>query len=393
MLVSTTMISRQMGVKLGRVRGVEVRAQGSWFVVVALITWSFWARFTTKGYGGAEAFPMALGAATLFAGSLLAHELAHALEGLRRGVPVHSITLFLFGGATAMGEPRRPQDQFALTVVGPFTSLALGALFGIVATAATRLGLGATSETFGVVGWLNAGLAAFNLLPGAPLDGGRIVRAIAWRAIGDPYRASRIAAQAGRVLGALLAAAGLAEVVFSPAGFGDGLWLAFIGWFLGGAANQELAYARLQERLAGVPLGRLAGRGADPIPAGASIGDAVERWFRPLHDDAFLVVDDDGRPVGVLSVDDVRSTDPSARDQVRVREAMRPLEDLPNLPADAPASTLLEQLGERGAVFVSDHGSTPGIVTARSLVARLSRLEELDGGPRSPRSQWKRGDR
>ncbi|HEY8202285.1 MAG TPA: site-2 protease family protein, partial [Actinomycetota bacterium] len=246
---------------------------------------------------------------------------------------------------------------------------------------------------FGVVGWLNAGLALFNLLPGAPLDGGRIVRAIAWRITGDPHRATRIAAQAGRVLGALLVAVGLAEVFFSPVGFGNGLWLAFIGWFLGGAANQELAYARLQERLAGVPLGRLAGRGADPIPAGVSVGDAVEGWFRPLHDDAFLVVDDEGRPVGVLRVDDIRSVDSSARDQVRVREAMRPLEELPSLPADTPASSLLEQLGQRGAVFVPDHGSGSGIVTLRSLLARLDRLEELDGGARPRRSQWRRGER
>jgi Zn-dependent protease len=379
------MISHAPGVRLGRVRGIDVRAQGSWFAVVALIVWSFWARFTAQGHGGAEALAMALGGAVLFAGSLLAHELAHALEGLHRGVPVHSITLFLFGGATAMGEPRRPQDQFALTVVGPFTSLTLAAVFGILATAASRLGLGAAAETVGLVGWLNAGLAVFNLLPGAPLDGGRIVRAVAWRITGNPYRATRIAAQAGRVLGALLVALGLAQVFFSPAGFGDGLWLAFIGWFLSGAANQELAYARLQEQLAGVPLGLLAGTARDLIPAESSVSDAIEGWFRPLHDDAFLVVDDGDRPVGVLRVEDVRDMDAAARGRVRVREAMRPVGDLPTLPPDAPASSLLERLAEQGAVVVADGGSGPGIVTPRSLLTRLNRLEELDGGSRSQR--------
>lgn len=378
------MISRQPGLKLGRIRGIEIRAQGSWFAVVALITWSFWARFTAQGFGGTEALAMAAGGAVLFAASLLAHELAHALEGLHRGIPVRNITLFLFGGVTAIGEPRRPQDQFALTVVGPFTSLALGATFGILATAAGRAGWTAVAETVGMIGWLNVGLAAFNLLPGAPLDGGRIVRAIAWRITGDPFRATRIAAQAGRVLGAVLVGIGLAQMFFSPAGIGDGLWLAFIGWFLSSAANQELALARLQERLAGLPLGRLAGTAADPIPADASIGDAIRGWFEPLHDDAFLVVDGGGRPVGVLRLDDVRTV-PRSDDHLLVREAMRPLEEFPTLPAGAPASGLLEQLGEHGAVFASEDGSPPGIVTPRSLLTRLGRMDELDGALGSQR--------
>jgi CBS domain-containing protein len=242
------------------------------------------------------------------------------------------------------------------------------------------------------MGWLNAALTVFNLLPGAPLDGGRIVRAIAWRVTGDPYRSSRIAAQAGRVLGALIAAVGIVQVFFTPAGAGDGLWLAFIGWFLGAAAGQELAYARLQERLAGIPAGDIVSRAADPIPVDAPVSEAVHGWFETFHDDAFVVVDEGGHPVGMLRTDDVRRLAPPDRSRLRARDVMQPLEGLPSFPPDAPASSLLEELGEHGAVLLAGTGSRPAVVTTRGLLARIGRLEELDGGSRVPgrqRAGWR----
>src|SRR4051794_18079946 len=190
------------GARLARIGGITVRADASWLIAVALVTWSFWDRFDNdRRFGGNAAFLMALAAAVLFFVSVLAHELAHALEARSRGVPVGGITLFLFGGATEMQvEARRPIDEFAFTAVGPFTSLTVGCLFGLLAVTADHRGLAEAAEVFGVAGWLNVGLAAFNLLPGAPLDGGRIVRAVAWKLTGNRPRAVRIAARAGQGL-------------------------------------------------------------------------------------------------------------------------------------------------------------------------------------------------
>jgi Zn-dependent protease len=367
----------ERNLSLGRIGGVEVRIGISWFVVVFLVTWSFWDRFDANPrFHGATAFVMAVAAAVLLLGSVLAHELAHALEARYRGVPVAGITLFLFGGVTETSmEARRPVDEFALTAVGPFTSLATGAVFGLVGVAAGRLGLDAPAAVFGVVGWLNVALAVFNLLPGAPLDGGRIVRAIAWRVTGDRIRATLIAAQAGRVVGTLIVILGLFEIFFVPAAFISGLWLAFIGWFLVGAAATEAAQAQLRRSVAQVPLRQLFARPIEPVPADVSVAEAVERWFRPLGRDAFLVADDSGRPVGVLTLDDVRGTAP---ERVTVRDVMRSLDDVTKLDADAPASAVLDALAHGGVIVVEDDGEPLGVATVRSLLAQLRHQKELE---------------
>lgn len=368
---------------LARIAGIAVRADASWLVVVALVTWSFWDRFDQDPrFGGNAAFLMALAAAVLFFVSVLAHELAHALEARFRGVPVGGITLFLFGGMTEMRvEARRPIDEFAMTAVGPFTSLTIGCLFGLLATAADIRGLAEVAQVVGVVGWLNVGLAVFNMLPGAPLDGGRIVRAIAWKLTGNRSRATRIAAGAGQVLGSLLVAFGLFEVFFVPAGFVSGLWLAFLGWFLVSAARSEAEAEKLRQTLGARPLRRFASRGLDPIPADATVDDAVERWFRLYDRGAFFVAEPPGPIAGVLTVDDVRRVPPEARERVRVRDVMRSVDDLPWLQADTPASAVLDQLEADGVAVVFDDAEPLGLVTLPEVLTRLRRDEELGRAP------------
>jgi Zn-dependent protease/CBS domain-containing protein len=375
------------GATLVRIGGIAVRADASWLVAVALVTWSLWDRFDhDPRFGGSAAFPMALAAAALLFLSVVAHEVAHALEARSRGVPVGGITLFLFGGVTDMrAEARRPIDEFALTAVGPFTSLAVGCLFGLVATTADHLGLSGLAEVFGVVGWLNVGLAVFNLLPGAPLDGGRIVRAIAWKVTGDRHRAARIAAGAGQVLGSLLFALGLFEVFFVPALFTNGLWLTFLGWFLTSAAKSEMTMEELRQTLAARPLRRFTTRGFDPIPADATVDDAIERWFRLYDRDAFFVADEPPGPVvGVLTLDDVRRVPPEARGRVPVGDVMRPIDDVPWLDADTPSSAVLDQLEGDGVAVVFDDGEPLGLVTLDDVLARLRRDDALGRVPAGP---------
>ena len=201
------------------VAGIPVRADATLLIIAGLLAWSFWARYSTVASRWG-ALVMALVATGLFLGSILAHELAHALEARYRGLHVRDITLYIFGGATRMtDEAACPGDEFALTVVGPGTSVVLGCAFGLVATGAGHLGLPAVAEVAGELGWLNFVLGVFNLLPGAPLDGGRILDSIVWRMTRDRARAARVSAVSGQVIGAALAALGAAR----PAGAAGGV--------------------------------------------------------------------------------------------------------------------------------------------------------------------------
>lgn len=371
------------GATLARIGGIAVRADASWLLAVALVTWSFWDRFERDPrFGGAAAFAMALAAAVLLFLSVLAHELAHAFEARFRGVPVGGITLFLFGGLTDMrAEARRPLDEFATVAVGPFTSLAVGCGFGLLATTADHAGLAGVAQVCGELGWLNVGLAVFNLLPGAPLDGGRILRAAAWKITGDRDKATRIAAGAGQVLGTLLVAFGIFEVFFVPGAFTGGLWLAVIGWFLVGAAKSESAAARLRRALDGRPLRRFAARAVDPVPPGATVDDAVDGWFDVFGRDAFFVAEAPGPLVGVLTLDDVRRVPADSRSRVRVSDVMRPIDDVPWLDAATPASAVLDRLQGDGVAVVFDDDEPIGLVTLRDVLARLRRDEELGRVP------------
>jgi len=245
-----------------RIGEVPIQVDPTWFLIIVLLAWSFWSRFTTvpPTHPAGVALAMAVTATALFALSVLAHELAHALEAKRRGVPVGGITLYLFGGATeTASEARRPGDEFAVTAVGPWTSLVLGCGFGLTAFGAGQANLAAAGQVAALLAWSNLALAFFNLLPGAPLDGGRILDSIVWRVTGDHDRARRVATSAGRLLGYALVVLGFFEAVAVSGGFIGGLWLAFIGWFLAQAAAAE---ARAPRRTPSDEPGR--GTGADP---------------------------------------------------------------------------------------------------------------------------------
>jgi Zn-dependent protease len=217
-----------------RIAGVDVRVDRSWLIIAALVTWSFWSRLGS--------IVTAVVAAALFFASLLAHELAHALEARHRGIEVRAITLYLFGGATEMSaEVKTPGDEFAVTAVGPWTSIVLGCAFGLVAFGADRMGQTASDvgQVAVLLAWVNLMLGFFNLLPGAPLDGGRILDSAVWRVTGDRARARRISTGAGRLLGYALITLGFVLWLFVSDGLVQGAWLALIGWFLAQAAMAE----------------------------------------------------------------------------------------------------------------------------------------------------------
>lgn len=371
-----------------RIGPIPFRIDGSWLFVVVLVIWSFWDRFTggTPHHSVGAAFVMAAAASALFFGSILAHELAHALEASRRGVQVSGITLHLFGGVTEMtSEAARPRDAFVLTALGPYTSLVLGAAFSLVAFFAGRAGFAEVAEVTGVLGWLNVMLGLFNLLPGAPLDGGRLLQAVVWRVTGDRTRATVAAARAGQVLGTLLVAAGFWEMFFVLGGFIGGVWLTVIGWFVAQAATAEKAGAELERVLEGRPAGSLVTEPAEVVEPGTSLGRIVQVHFLRHHLDAVPVVEA-GRLVGFVHIDDVRAVAPEQRGTTVAGEVMRPLGGVPRVGADQPALAAVAAAGRAGLVAVIDGRRLLALLSPRQLEAASERIRLLEGvrrgGPR-----------
>ena len=233
--------------RLGRIAGIEIRVDPSWTVIAILVAYSLFLQFTLvyPSLSDAGGIALAVGATALFFGSVLAHEMTHALVAGLVGIPVRDITLFFFGGAThADLESHGPRDEFVVSVVGPLSSVALAGLFWW----ASILGRGVLPHPVeGAIRYLasiNLLLAVFNFLPGFPLDGGRLLRSVVWGATGNLRRATRVATLTGEVIGYLLLAGGV-TLLLSGALI-TGVWFAAIGWFL--ARTARASYGDFEER-------------------------------------------------------------------------------------------------------------------------------------------------
>ncbi|MGH2710067.1 MAG: site-2 protease family protein [Actinomycetota bacterium] len=225
--------------RLGRLFGIEVRIDSSWLVIAVLVIYTLYNAYDFQFPRTATPALVVLAVVfgLLFFGSVLAHEMAHAVMARRRGIEVKGITLFLFGGAThAKVDSRGPQDELIVSIVGPLTSALLGGVFILVEQA---LGGTTTPVAWGFLylGAVNFLLAVFNMLPGFPLDGGRILRALVWRTTGNFARATRVASIAGQVVGLLIVTAGVVLLTFGDVG--RAIWFAAIGWFLAQAARSS----------------------------------------------------------------------------------------------------------------------------------------------------------
>jgi len=238
-------------VPLGRIGGIPIRLDYSWFAIFALVTWTLAAGYFPAEFGDwprAEYWLVGAATAVLFFASVLAHELGHSLVAIGYRVPVRAITLFVFGGMAQIdAEPPRPAAEFWIAIAGPVVSFALAALFAAV------LPVVAASEPLTALAkylaYTNAILGLFNLIPGFPLDGGRVFRALVWGVTGDLRRATRIAATLGRVVAVALIALGVLRVAGGNA-FG-GLWIAFLGWFLLSAASAQARESEAHDPPAG----------------------------------------------------------------------------------------------------------------------------------------------
>lgn len=362
-------------IPLGRIAGFPVKVHWSVVLILWLFTWSL-ATTLPRDVAGYPRLVYwlsgACGALVLLA-SLLAHELAHAVVARRMGVNVASVTLWLFGGVTSMqDEAKTPRAAFRIAVAGPASSLALSAAFTGLASA---LAIAQAAPIAVSVAWWLAGvnlvLGLFNLLPGAPLDGGRLVRAYLWRRHGDRARAAVGAAHAGRVVALILITLGLIE--FLAGAFVGGIWLAFIGWFIFAAAREEELQATNQQLFAGVRVADAMTARPHTAPGWITVADFIQRYLLGDRHSAYPVSEPDGSIMGLVTLKQLRDLAPGQRDATTVRQIARPLSDVPTAAPQEPLSALLQRMapvGSRSRALVMDGFEVVGIVTAGD-VARL----------------------
>jgi Zn-dependent protease/CBS domain-containing protein len=363
-----------------------VAASWTLLIVVALLVLGLAGGVFPREYPGLAAswyLVAALAGAALFLVSLLAHELAHALVARRAGVHVESITFWLFGGVARLGgDAGTPTAALWIALVGPLTSLALAG--GFAAAASGLRGAGAPAVVAGVPGWLawtNLGLALFNLLPGAPLDGGRVLRALLWLRSGDPVRSALTAARAGRVLGIVLVGLGILQI-FSGLG-ASGLWIAFIGWFLGGAARAEEQLATARGTLAGVRVRDAMTPDPVAVPSSATVAQVLVEMTTRLRFTSLPVLDDQGALVGLVTLRRLREVPPERRTTTRLAEVACPRQELVTVPPDEPLADLVGRVSaaEDGRALVLDGERLVGIVSPTDIMRALAAADRR--GPRA----------
>ncbi|KZS57861.1 site-2 protease family protein [Mycobacterium ostraviense] len=375
-------------IPLGRIAGFSVKVHWSVLVILWLFTWSLATTLpgTVKGYAPVAYWLAGAGGAVVLLASLLAHELAHAIVARRCGVPVENVTLWLFGGVTTLGgEAKTPKAAFRIAFAGPATSLVLSASFGTLAVALAVIRT--PPIAISVVLWLagvNLLLGLFNLLPGAPLDGGRLVRAYLWRRHGDIVRAGIGAARAGRVVALVLIALGLAE--FVAGGLVGGVWLAFIGWFIFAAAREEETRISTRQLFAGVTVADAMTPQPHTAPGWITVEEFIQRYVLGDRHSAYPVAEQDGSIMGLVTLRQLRELPPARRGTTSVRDIAVPLQEVPTAAPRALLSALLEQMapaGPRSRALVVDGGAVVGIVTA-SDIARLVDVYRLAHPQQAP---------
>lgn len=375
---------------LGRIAGVRVGLHWSVLVIVVLVVLALArGRFPAAhpGYAASAYWALALLTAVVFLASLLVHELAHAMVARRNGVEVDGITLWMLGGAARLhGEAPTPAAELRIAGVGPLTSALAGGVFAGLTVWLDALGVsGLIIEAVGWLAAINILLALFNALPAAPLDGGRLLRALLWHRTGDRLRATRGASAAGRALGWFLVAAGFAAVLF--AGNLSGLWSALIGWFLIAAATAEVRQAEMQGALEGVPVGRVMTPDPVTIPSWTTIdGFLAEGPFGPYRHSAFPVVAPDGTLAGLFTMSMADRTPARARTRTTVGDVMRGLPDVVTVGPEEPVVDLLPRLQEGGLrrALVLDGDRLVGIVTLADITRALTWPVETPRQPRQP---------
>jgi Zn-dependent protease/CBS domain-containing protein len=367
---------------LGRIAGIEIGLNWSLAIAFFVIAMSLAGQTLPSSVPGYSAGAYTIGAilaVLLFYGSLLAHELGHALVARRLGTRVEGITLWVFGGVARLsGDALSDSAELRITLVGPAITVVVAIVAAVLSAGLSTLDIFPLAA--GVLSWLaqiNLILAAFNLIPAFPLDGGRVLRAIIWRVTHDQVRATAIAAWLGRAFGVGLIAAGI-FLAFVNASLIDGLWLGVLGWFLFFAAGSQELQTRLQRSLAGVRIRDVMSPNPVTAPDWITIDDFLAR-FATNRAPAYPVRDFSGPLSGLITLKDLDRVAASARASTQLRQVARPLSQVPVAGPDDALSDVLQRIdnAETAYILVRDGDRLVGMVTPDDVSRRLD--------PRAPR--------
>jgi Zn-dependent protease len=364
-------------VHLMTIRGIRVGVHYSWLIVFFLVTFSLTGQFALQhpDWRRGEHITLAIATSLLFFGCILLHELAHSLVAQAKRIPVRSITLFVFGGVAQIGrEPDRPLTEFQIAIAGPIASVLLGLGFGAIADVAGAHAL----HLAALAGWLasiNLFIAMFNLVPGFPLDGGRVFRAVMWAVTGSFARATQMASRSGQTVGFALIIGG-AAIAFTGY-WVNGLWIAFIGWFLLDAAQHSGLQVAMRSALSGLVAHDIMTRDYPTVSGRLSLAELVEDHILKTGQRCFVIADQ-GRLDGLITLHQIKTIPRDRWQSTALSSVMTPLARLHVVAPDTPILKVLEVM-EAGDVnqvpVVSDHRLVGMISRDHVLGVLLARME------------------
>jgi Zn-dependent protease/predicted transcriptional regulator len=371
--------------RLGRVWGIDVKLHYSWFIIFALITASLSLSFLEEHPLWVRIMTGVSTSILLFA-SVLAHELAHSLVAIRNGIPVKSITLFFLGGvAHIRREAAHPRTELLVAIAGPLCSLVLAAIFGLVWFAVWGIhdADSVSGDPVFWLAWINLVLALFNLIPGFPLDGGRVLRAIIWRRTKDYKKASHSAALVGQGVAYLMIAFGVAIVlggsrIYEGLTAFSGIWIAFIGWFLYRAATTSYRQVELREALRHFKVRSVMGSDYVAVSPDVSLRELVEGYVLRAGSHYFVVFDE-GRMKGILTYDDIKSVPQERWGATPVSAVMVPADKLIVAEPEEGALQALERMDDHDAdaMPVVKDGIVLGMIVRQNLFRIMQLRSEL----------------
>ena len=370
-------------IKLGRIFGVEIGLHYSWFIIALLITFSLAGQFQENNPGWSDGlrWGVSIVTAVLFFAAIVVHELSHAMVAKLRGLPVRSITLFALGGVAQIEkEAADAKTEFWMGIIGPITSFVIG-----VVCLAITVALGWTPPEFpqrplpAMLMWLgviNIGLAVFNMIPGFPLDGGRVLRGIVWWITGNAVRATRIAARVGQVIAFVMILYGLLQF-FRGAGF-NGLWMAFIGWFLLSASRESYAQMVISEGLRGLRVGDVMSRDFSVVDAYSNLQTFAEEHLTRTGR-RFFVVTLNGQPEGIITPHEITSVPRNRWPYTTVADVMRPLDATRTVNPNTPVTEALEVMASQdlNQLPVINEQGLAGLISRSHILQLIQTRAEL----------------
>ncbi|HEY6443849.1 MAG TPA: site-2 protease family protein [Candidatus Acidoferrales bacterium] len=365
-------------IPIGRILGIPIDLDYSWFLIAILITWLLAVNYypaAFKGGTGREYWLMGAVTAVLFFVSIIVHELAHSWVALRYKIPIRRITLFIFGGVSQIAaEPPNAAAEFLIAIAGPITSFALAAIFYFLE--GTLRNFAPALAVAKYLALINGLLGLFNLIPGFPLDGGRVFRAIVWGVTKNFRRATVIAASTGRFFGFLFIVWGVWQVLTGRVA--NGLWIAFIGWFLESAAGAQVQQQMVQGLLVGHKVSEAMGEICTHVPGNTPLQDLVDQEILS-HGRRCFLVDQGDREAGLLTLHNLKEVPRSSWTTTTAAQAMTPIEKLSRIDANAELWTAFEKMGRDGInqMPVMRGSELVGMLSRSDVVRYLQTLQQV----------------